>query len=196
MAEYDKIAKDYSEIEELRPERPFFINYSLLGAIGDVKGKKVLDLACGNGYFSRKLLVQNPSEIVAVDISEEMIKLAKANPKNKGIKFVLGDVNQLKKLGEFDIAIAGFLLHYAKTKDELFNMCKNIYSNLKKGGSFITINNNPLSPEISDPKYGITVQGQHPIKEGSKLNVKLFNEGKSKISFTNYYWNKKPMKRP
>lgn len=190
MSEYDSIAKDYSEIEELRPERKFFIDPSFLKAVGNVNGKKVLDLACGDGYMGRKLLFQNPKKIVGIDLSKEMIKLAKSKQENKGIVFEEGDIINLGKKGEFHKAIAAFLLHYSKTREELFKMCKNVYKNLKNGGEFITINNNPSSPLIDKKSYGIRVEGKEPLKEGDSLKVSLFHDKTKLISFTNYYWKK------
>ena len=36
----------------------------------------ILDLGCGEGYFSRLLLTKDPRSIIGIDISEEMIKSA------------------------------------------------------------------------------------------------------------------------
>ena len=45
MAEYDKIAKEYVDAEDARPERIYFIDNSFNSVIGDVKNKKVLERA-------------------------------------------------------------------------------------------------------------------------------------------------------
>jgi ubiquinone/menaquinone biosynthesis C-methylase UbiE len=44
--------------------------------LGDVRGKKVLDAACGWGFRSA-LLVENGAEVVALDASSEMVQIAK-----------------------------------------------------------------------------------------------------------------------
>jgi len=69
-------------------------------------------------------------------------------------------------------------------------MCKDVYNNLVSGGRFITINNNPASKSSQDKKYGVTVSGNQPLKDGSKLLVRLWVDQKEACSFVNYYWSK------
>ena len=47
-----------------------------LNAIGDLRGKSVLDLGCGFGWIT-KILSENAKEVFGVDISQEMIDIAK-----------------------------------------------------------------------------------------------------------------------
>jgi len=44
--------------------------------IGDVKGKRVLDLACGEGYITR-ILATKGAKVTGVDFSEKLIELAR-----------------------------------------------------------------------------------------------------------------------
>lgn len=53
---------------------------NLIRLLGDVKGKNVLDLACGQGYFSREIRKESAT-VIGVDISKELIALA--STKNK-----------------------------------------------------------------------------------------------------------------
>ncbi len=64
---YDAVAgtgADYYRTEVMGP--------GLIYACGDVRGLKVLDLGCGQGYFSR-LLAQAGARVVGIDISERLI---------------------------------------------------------------------------------------------------------------------------
>ena len=49
---------------------------NLLRLLGEVKGKNFLDLACGQGFFSR-LLDSKGANVTGVDISKELIEYAK-----------------------------------------------------------------------------------------------------------------------
>lgn len=60
------------------------VHPNLLRMIGDVNGKHVFDLACGQGIFSRSL-VQKGAFVIGADISKELIILAEKN--NKEYKF-------------------------------------------------------------------------------------------------------------
>ena len=47
--------------------------------LGDVNGKRALDVACGEGHYSRLLRQAGAEEVVGIDISERMIDLARAS---------------------------------------------------------------------------------------------------------------------
>ncbi|MFZ5955108.1 MAG: class I SAM-dependent methyltransferase [Nanoarchaeota archaeon] len=194
MAEYDKIAQNYSDVQAKRPGKIYMYNPSLFNLLGNLKNKTVLDLACGDGVFSREIKLKGASEVLGVDISREMIKIAQDKEKQNplGIKYIVNDVLTLNYLGEFDLIVGGLLLHYSKTKQELLLMCKNIYKNLKKTGRFIALNNNPDSPLTTTIKYGSEVlSSKRELNEGDKLTVNLVLESKKVCSFHNYYWTKK-----
>jgi ubiquinone/menaquinone biosynthesis C-methylase UbiE len=54
------------------------VHPNLIRMIGDVKGKHVFDLACGQGIFSRSL-AEKGAFIIGADISKELITLAEKN---------------------------------------------------------------------------------------------------------------------
>jgi len=57
---WDEAAEEFAG--RFKADEEFFhkyiINPTLLNLLGDVKGKAVLDVACGEGHFSRKLAEQ------------------------------------------------------------------------------------------------------------------------------------------
>ncbi len=57
---------------------------NLVRLLGDIKGKRVLDLACGQGFFTREWKALG-AEVTGADISPELIHIAREN--NKGIPF-------------------------------------------------------------------------------------------------------------
>jgi len=74
--------------------------------IGNVKGKKVLDLACGEGYNTR-ILAREGAKVIGVDCSKRLIDLAEAEERKEslGIRYHRMDANRLKDLsdGLFDL---------------------------------------------------------------------------------------------
>ena len=75
MAEYDSIAREYRESKGLA-FREHVERYTLFELLGDVRGKTVLDLACGDGFYTRLLRQAGAAEVTGVDVSEGMIELA------------------------------------------------------------------------------------------------------------------------
>lgn len=60
-----------------------------------VRGKSVLDLACGEGFGAYFLTDFEPGSIVAVDISPEAIERAQQNFKSNLVQYRVGDANQI-----------------------------------------------------------------------------------------------------
>ena len=79
---------------------------AFLEVLGDVRGKNVLDLACGEGSVTREL-ARLGARMAAVDLSPAMIELAAEEEKREplGISYHVGNSANLKALedGAFDL---------------------------------------------------------------------------------------------
>lgn len=62
-------------------------------------GDYVLDIACGSGYGSL-MLAEHGCHVIAVDISEEALELAKKYNKHPNIKYIIGNVYKAKEYVE------------------------------------------------------------------------------------------------
>ena len=193
-AAYDRIAGQYKASKKLA-FRETIEWYSYNKLLGDVSQKSVLDLACGEGFYSRRIKRKGAQKVVGVDISEKMIELAKQQEKIHplGIDYFVGDVVGLAKIGNFDLVVASYLLNYAQTKEQLLEMCRTISANLKSGGRFVGINNNPDQPPESFPlckKYGFTKSISEALREGTAITYEFFRRGQ-KFRIDNYYLSRK-----
>lgn len=189
--EYDKIAKQYKEAEG-NVYRKYSLEWMFFDRLGDLRGKSVLDLGCGEGYYTRLIKERGAGAVVGIDISPKMLDIANEQEKKNplGIRYECYDAVELPKIKEFDIVTAAFLLHYAQTKQELFCMCKNICANLKQGGIFVSLNDNPLSTLQPNKKFNYTITAKEPLREGCILEVTFYVNGEKKCSFNNYHWEK------
>ena len=186
---YDSIAKEYKESKEL-PMRLHIEAYTYFNMLGNLAEKSILDLACGEGFYSRKFKDQGAAKVVGVDISQKMIELAREEETRKfqNIEYILGDVLELGEIGSFDLVVASYLLNYARSSEELLKMCKSIFANLKPGGRFVTINSNPSQAPVSylkTEKYGFIKSIDSPLIEGTPIKYTFINN--HKFTFDNYY---------
>jgi len=82
-------------------------NPAIFKLLGNVRGRLVLDLACGEGYNTR-ILARKGAQVNGVDFSEEMIELAEREEKKEklGIHYLRADACDLSQLpsDHFDIA--------------------------------------------------------------------------------------------
>jgi cyclopropane fatty-acyl-phospholipid synthase-like methyltransferase len=88
--------------------------------IDEPRGKRILDLGCGNGAISLPWSHQN--EIVLVDSSAAMLEAARANARHfnpRNCRFIEADVNDLD-MDPFDIVLAiGLLAHVCSTEETM-----------------------------------------------------------------------------
>jgi len=151
MDGYDSIAEAYGQDALQRDDRACVLVPSARHYCGDVRGLRVLDLACGAGFFSHLFRSWGAARVVGVDVSAEMVRQA-----GEG-EYLVADVATLGVIGEFDLVFAGFLLHYAPTVSVLERMAQAVAGNLRPGGRFVSFNENPYLPVHSGTKYGVSV---------------------------------------
>lgn len=109
------------------------------------KNNKILDIGCGSGIWTKKLLDISNSEITGIDISETQIKLAKKNIPQID-KFLCKDVMKVEfPSNNFDIIISLFSIIHLSQDEQLIVFPK-IYNWLKPNG-LLLIN---LSPNIDN----------------------------------------------
>ena len=113
-----------------------------------LKGKRVIDLACGGGDSTRFLADLYPDELVGADLSSEMVRLAikrsNSEPKYSYIKFYVRNCLEPINLGQFDVVFSVHLLNYAYAKSDLIKFYQNMYDSTKEGGVCCGLLNSPF----------------------------------------------------
>ena len=110
--------------------------------IPDVKGKRILDLGCGYGENDKYCIGLGAKEILGIDISKHMIKIAKENNNDENIKYKVMAMENINEIEEkFDIVISSLAFHYVKDYEKLIN---DIYNLLNDDGILIFSIDHPL----------------------------------------------------
>jgi ubiquinone/menaquinone biosynthesis C-methylase UbiE len=188
--DYDMISAEYKKAKQ-HPWRLHIEHFTLFELIGPLAGKTVLDLACGEGFYTRSLKQKGAAAVVGVDLSAGMIRLAREQEAQRplGIDYQVGDARKLDFDNKFDLVVAGYLLNYASTRDELVEMCQGIVRSLTPGGRFVTVNNNPNHAPECFPltrEYAFLKSTPGELEEGAPVIWKFFlDEGPFEI--TNYH---------
>jgi 2-polyprenyl-3-methyl-5-hydroxy-6-metoxy-1,4-benzoquinol methylase len=121
---------------------------NLLKALGDIEGKDVLELGCGNGYWLR-LLARAGAKTTGIDLAENQIAAAKSwdDPVTPEIDYRVGDVSKALDLqGKFDVAFFEHVLLEIPDKNELYNAVQNAANTLKEGGLLVISDIHPFAP--------------------------------------------------
>lgn len=189
---YDPIAEQYKRSKQ-QPWRTFVECHTLMDLMGDPSGLHVLDVACGEGFYTRMIRQKGANRVTGVDLSQGMIELAQKqeNQHNLGIEYQVGDARELGESGSFDLAVAAYLLNYARSQDELQAMCDGIARSLKPGGRFITVNGNPALEFPKAPsfrKYGFETSVEGIWTEGAPIQW-IFHLSDGSFQIENYFLN-------
>ncbi len=79
---------------------------NLIHKYSEKKVKSILDLGCGTGKHDL-LFAEKGYEITGIDLSEQMINIAKQN-KHKNTEYFVGDVRNIKLNKKFDTVVSLF----------------------------------------------------------------------------------------
>ncbi|MEV6809435.1 class I SAM-dependent methyltransferase [Streptomyces sp. NPDC051132] len=145
VQQYDEIGEAFEGFKSL-PVIRYGEVPSFLDMAGDVRGKSVLDLACGTGFYSREFKRRGASEVLGVDISGEMIAAARQFERREplGVRYEVGDVAELRPLDRrYDIALGVQCLNYAPDIATLERMCRAVHRSLVPGGEFFVFAQKP-----------------------------------------------------
>lgn len=90
------------------------IDPSLLRVVGSVRGLRVLDLACGNGYLTRRWARQGAARVLGVDASSRTLAFARRRERARpsGAQFLRRNGTRLRGLASstFDLVVANMAL--------------------------------------------------------------------------------------
>lgn len=106
---------------------------------GPVEGLDIIDLGCGEGYCTRELAGRGAGSIVGVELSQEMVQLARAQEAQlgQGITYRQGDVTALEDAdASYDLAVAVFVYNYVDTGQMLASF-REVHRVVRPGGHFV-----------------------------------------------------------
>jgi ubiquinone/menaquinone biosynthesis C-methylase UbiE len=144
-----------AEIAKAMKENPESFLKRYLVHMGDVKGKRIINLCGSHGRRAIPLALMG-GEVTIIDISKENKKFAEEVAREAGTEFQYINADIMKipyqmKLKDFDIALMEFgVLHYFADLNKLFEI---VASLLRSGGSFVLTDFHPFTKTISGGNY-------------------------------------------
>lgn len=184
--QYDSIGANYENFKT-QTTLPIVEKFTFFKVLGNIQGKNILDLACGSGFYSRLLKEEGAAKVIGVDISEEMVNIAREKEKNNPVdnEYQVFDIANMQSIGTFDLATAVYLLNYAANKETLVQMLHNIRHNLAEKGRFVAITTHPdFSINKSNcTKYGFKVLKQEIFSEGYYCEAEFLTDSPFKIDY-------------
>jgi len=107
----------------------------LVAAVVEARPRRVLEVGCGWGELAEWLRRDTGAEVVAVDLSERMVELARG----RGVDARVADVQALPFAdGEFDVAVAAWMLYHVPDLDRGIAELARV---VRPGGRLVTVTN-------------------------------------------------------
>ena len=153
--QYDTIQAPYDEIRKTSNALIERANiHDIITPLLSSKEARVLDLACGSGFYSYHFLNWGASKVVGVDVSAAMIEKARAatsqvSSDGTRVDFQMADCSKPVRYegGPFDVVFGAWLLNYASSGKGMVDMFRNAALNLEEGGHFVAV----TPPPTQDP---------------------------------------------
>ena len=136
---YDRLGAAYESFAEDGAYNAHYERPATLAAIGDVAGKRVLDAACGAGFYAREL-VGLGADVAAFDASEEMVQLAGSGGLDV-VRAVLGEPLPFAD-ASFDLVVCALAIHYA---DDRAAALREFFRVVRPGGRAVISTQHPTT---------------------------------------------------
>lgn len=157
---WDKMAKIYEDFTGNDDSYTYAIEWPCIQKLlPPLNNKRILELGCSAGRYSFLFEKENPHSVVGIDISDEMINIAKEKAVNQGskVKFVHGDISNLDLYinEKFDFIFSSTTFHYIEDIKGLFNK---IYNALDDSGVCVI----SLMHPVYTAQYPVDKNGEFP----------------------------------
>ncbi len=140
----------------------------VLPMLGDLVGKKVLDIGAGTGRLAIEL-ARLGAEVTALDVSPSMLRVLDQKARKAGVKIntVVGDAESLDfPNNSFDWVVSAFVIVHMKDPKYFFIEA---YRVLKDGGKLLATNiNQKEPPDVKTPDGIIKIESYYHRPEKIK----------------------------
>lgn len=100
----------------------------------DLAGRSVLDIGCGDGFFSMEARRRGAQRVVGIDIDSDSVGAARARNSDAGVEFLIGDATGQLPAGPFDLILLLSAIEHFKSPREVLARIRDI---LTPGGLLI-----------------------------------------------------------
>jgi SAM-dependent methyltransferase len=153
FAGYSRLPRSIQGLDGM-PEWP-----TLRAMLPDVRGRAVVDLGCGFGWFCRWARDQGAASVLGLDVSEKMLVRARAETVDPAITYQIADLDRLDlPAAAFDLAYSALTLHYLETLDGMLAV---VHRALRPGGSLVFSAEHPIYTAPSAPGWLAAGEGRN-----------------------------------
>src|SRR4029077_7690146 len=131
---------------------------ALRAILPGLRGRKVLDLGCGFGWFCLWARQQGAAHVLGIDVSERMLARCRAATAGRAITDTRADMGQLERPADsFDLVYGSLALHYV---ENLSGLMSQAYHSLPPGGAFVFSVEHPIVTAPAEPGWSLNAGGR------------------------------------
>jgi protein-L-isoaspartate O-methyltransferase len=174
---YAKRAREYDQIYQ-KPERQAELGKLAEWVRQEVAGLRVLEVACGTGYWTR-FISETAASVLATDINQEMIEVAQEKlGEVTNVKFEVADLYGIEpELGAFEAVFGGFIWSHIPQQN-LADFLVSLHTQVGMGGKLLFVDN-LLVPGSSTPIF-------QTDRDGNTYQVRQLSDGSRYQIMKNY----------
>ena len=131
---------------------------NLRAMLPDLRGRNVVDLGCGFGWFCRWAREAGAARVLGLDVSENMLARARTGTHDAVIEYRREDLERLDLPVEaFDLAYSSLTLHYLANLD---GMMRTVHRALVPGGALVFSAEHPIYTAPREPGFRVAQDGR------------------------------------
>jgi SAM-dependent methyltransferase len=124
----------------------------------DLQGRRIVDLGCGFGWFARWARTQGASQVLALDLSENMLARAKAETPDPAVQYVRADLESLElPPAAFGLAYSSLAFHYI---EDFGRLVRTIFDALLPGAHLVFTIEHPIYMAPMHPGWLLREDGR------------------------------------
>ncbi len=151
--------------------------HELRDMLGELKGKRFLDLGCGYGWHCLYARSQGAERVTGVDISALMLERARQHTRDDAIAYLHQPIEDIEfRENEFDVVFSSLAFHYVHDLQSVF---EKVHRCLSRDGEFVFSMEHPIYTALPQ-------QDWYYDPDGNKLHWPVDNyqhEGSRRSNF-------------
>lgn len=185
--DYNSIAQRYNNTEQDAVTLWRLGYNNLISYLNPIVNKTILDYGCGSGTFCR-FLSEKKAIVTGVDISENMIKVAKEITTDGIGYFQIASGNlDFLPANTFDYVVSNFVFCTISSRQEIIKVLNSINRVLKTKGSLIILNTN-WDKSNGQEFVSFKLEFSKSLYPGKQVTAVIKTD--PPIFLNDYYWSK------
>jgi SAM-dependent methyltransferase len=148
----DEFFRGYSEL----PRSVYGLNGApewpeIRALLPDLRGKRIVDLGCGFGWFARWARQHGAARVLGLDISQNMIGRARAETSDMAIEYRITDLDTLDlPANAFDLTYSSLAFHYIA---DFAKLMRTIHQALVSHAHLVFTIEHPIYMAAAEPRW-------------------------------------------